>query len=54
MGLDLFESVGFEVSQHSVDTHVLYEIQSFLGFGAVYFDTEQPRARYSLTKGQTD
>jgi hypothetical protein len=45
------KSVGFEITQHNVDSQVLYEIRSFLGFGSVYHDTSQPRCRYSLTKG---
>ena len=45
------KSYGFEIAQHSIDADVLYKIKEEFGFGAVYFDKTQERARYCLTRG---
>jgi hypothetical protein len=45
------KSAGFEISQHRIDTDVLFQIKSFLGYGAVNLNTKQELARYCLTKG---
>lgn len=45
------KTYGFEISQHSIDTDVMHGIRTLMGFGAVYLDKTQARARYSMTRG---
>lgn len=43
-------TVGFEVSQHSCDAALLYEIKSQLGFGTVNHNSKLKISRFCITK----
>jgi hypothetical protein len=44
------QTIGFEISQHSVDASVLYQIKKYLGFGTVNHNSKSQLSRYCLTQ----